>query len=170
MERPAHAAARGRDSLAEHAEGSLFAEPLEPSHQLWHVRPRAGDSLDRSQAFGDGGHGGCRDLSAEVSASCIENRASRVIPARFGRAAGPSRLRPSWDPGPREASSDRLGRPAEARTGFSSPNDAVLQVRHARRLDDAHCFDLNVVRPEAREEGRPAAQEDRRDVELELVD
>ena len=86
MERPAHAAARGRDSLAEHAEGSLFAEPLEPSHQLWHVRPRAGDSLDRSQAFGDGGHGGCRDLPAEVSG--VLSRTARLAsspPASDGR-------------------------------------------------------------------------------------
>ena len=50
------------------------------------------------------------------------------------------------------------------------PHDAVLQVRHARRLDRPHGFDLNVVGPEAREEGRPAAEGDRRDVELELVD
>jgi hypothetical protein len=43
-------------------------------------------------------------------------------------------------------------------------------VRHARRLERPHGFDPNVVGPEAGEERRPAAEEDRRDVELELVD
>ena len=58
----------------------------------------------------------------------------------------------------------KASRPADRR----SLHDAVLEVGHARGLDHAERFELHVL-ADAREEPRAAAQEDRDDVELDLV-